>query len=153
LPGRTDNYRNAVPAPKCLPERRSGTTTPLVLLRSTGVRVGGSRVHGAPNPVIGGGRCPPPAPPPMLGSSAPHQRITQPTSSPHVASPTWSSMERVARPATKRFHPSDWRPLEACCRPWTWWCNDATALAVRPATRRRYRLMSKAKVFFMPVCS
>jgi len=27
-----------------------------------------------------------------------------------------------------RFHPSDWRPLEACCRPWTWWCNDATAL-------------------------
>jgi len=23
-PGRTDNYRNAVPAPKCLPERRSG---------------------------------------------------------------------------------------------------------------------------------
>ena len=29
----------------------------------------------------------------------------------------------------KRFHPSDWRALEACCRPWTWWCNDATALA------------------------
>jgi len=29
-----------------------------------------------------------------------------------------------------RFHPSsDWRALEACCRPWTWWCNDATALA------------------------
>jgi len=27
--GRTDNYRNAVPAPKCLPEWRSGTTTPL----------------------------------------------------------------------------------------------------------------------------
>ena len=25
--------------------------------------------------------------------------------------------------ATKRFHPSNWRPLEACCRPW---CNDAT---------------------------
>jgi len=23
----------------------------------------------------------------------------------------------------------DWRALEACCRPWTWWCNDATALA------------------------
>jgi len=33
------------------------------------------------------------------------------------------------QPATKRLHPSDWRPLEACCRPWTWWCNDATALA------------------------
>jgi len=25
------------------------------------------------------------------------------------------------------FHTSDWRPLETCCRPWTWWCNDATA--------------------------
>jgi len=35
--------------------------------------------------------------------------------------------EQVARPATKRFHPSDWRPREACCRAWTWWCNDATA--------------------------
>jgi len=22
-----------------------------------------------------------------------------------------------------------WRALETCCRPWTWWCNDATALA------------------------
>jgi len=22
-----------------------------------------------------------------------------------------------------------WRPLDACCRPWTWWYNDATALA------------------------
>ena len=31
--------------------------------------------------------------------------------------------------ARPRFHASDWRPLEACCRPWTWWCNDATALA------------------------
>ena len=29
----------------------------------------------------------------------------------------------------KRFHPSNWRPLETCCRPWTWWCNDATGLA------------------------
>jgi len=29
-----------------------------------------------------------------------------------------------------RFHPSsDWRALEACCRPWTWWCNDATDFA------------------------
>ena len=27
------------------------------------------------------------------------------------------------------FHTSDWRPLETCCRPWTWWCNDAMALA------------------------
>jgi len=25
-----------------------------------------------------------------------------------------------ARSATKRFHTSDWRPLEACYRPWTW---------------------------------
>jgi len=63
------------------------------------------------------------------GSSAPYKRIIQPTSWPHVVSATWSSTEQVARPATKRFHPSDWRPLEACCRPWTWWCNDATALA------------------------
>ena len=56
--------------------------------------------------------------------------LTQPTSRPHVASPTWSSTEQLARPATKRFHPSsDWRAVEACCRPWTWWCNDATALA------------------------
>jgi len=62
------------------------------------------------------------------GSSAPHRRIAQPTSWPHVASPTWSSREQVARPATKRFHPSHWRPLEACCRPWTWWSNDATSL-------------------------
>ena len=54
------------------------------------------------------------------GSSAPHQRITQPTSWPHVASPAWSSTEQLARPATKRFHTSDWRALEACCRPWTW---------------------------------
>jgi len=63
------------------------------------------------------------------GSSAPHQRITQPTSWPHVASPTWSSTEQVAGQATKRPHQSDWRPLDACCRSWSWWCNDATALA------------------------
>ena len=65
----------------------------------------------------------------MALQSAPHQRITQPTSWPHVASPTWSSTEQVARPAAKRFHTSDWRPLETCYRLWTWWCNDATALA------------------------
>ena len=46
----------------------------------------------------------------------------------HVARPR-SSTEQVARPATKRFHASYWRPLEASCRPWTRWCNDATALA------------------------
>jgi len=28
----------------------------------------------------------------------------------------------------KRFHTSNWRSLETCCRPRTWWCNDATAL-------------------------
>ena len=60
---------------------------------------------------------------------SPHQLITQPTSWSHVASPTWSSTEQVARTATKRFHTYDWRLLETCCRPWTWWCNDATALA------------------------
>ena len=48
---------------------------------------------------------------------------------PHVALPTWSSTEQLARPATKWLHTSDWRPLEKCCRPWTWWCLDATALA------------------------
>jgi len=63
------------------------------------------------------------------GSSAPRKGITQPTSWPYVASPTWSSTEQVARPITKRLHPSNWRPLEAYCRPRTWWCNDATALA------------------------
>jgi len=63
------------------------------------------------------------------GFSAPHQRITQLTSWLHVASPTWSSTEQVARPATKRLHTSDWRPLEACYRSWTWLHNDATALA------------------------
>ena len=47
----------------------------------------------------------------------------------YVRSTNWSSTEQLARPATKRFHPSDWRALEACCRPWTWWCNDATTLA------------------------
>jgi len=45
----------------------------------------------------------------------------------YVASATWSSTEQLARPSPKRFHPSHRRPLEACCRPWTWWCNDATA--------------------------
>ena len=48
-------------------------------------------------------------------------------SEPNMASPTWSS-EVAPRPATKRFHPSHLRPLEACRRPWTWWCNDATAV-------------------------
>jgi len=48
-------------ASKCSPERRSGTTTPLVLLRSTGVRVGGPTVHGAPPQPRhwGGGGAPP----------------------------------------------------------------------------------------------
>ena len=46
----------------------------------------------------------------------------------YVASPTWSSTEQVGRPATKRLHTSNWRSLEMCCRPPTWWCNDATAL-------------------------
>jgi len=55
--------------------------------------------------------------------------VTYPTSWPHVALPTWSSTEQVARPATKWFHPSHWRPLEACCRLRTWWCNNVTALA------------------------
>jgi len=59
------------------------------------------------------------------GSSVPHERITQPTSWPYLASPT----EQVAQPATKRFHTSAWRPLESCCRPRTWWWKDATALA------------------------
>jgi len=63
------------------------------------------------------------------GSAAPRKPITQPIAWPHVASPTWSSTEQVVRPATKWLYPSGWRPLEACSRSWTWWCNDATALA------------------------
>ena len=39
----------------------------------------------------------------------------------------------VARPAAKRLHTSDWKPPETCCRPWTWWYNDATAFAVNSA--------------------
>jgi len=31
------------------------------------------------------------------------------------ASTDFLALERVARSATKRFHPFDWRPLEACC--------------------------------------
>ena len=31
--------------------------------------------------------------------------------------PPGRPQEQVARPATKRFHPSDWRSQEACCRP------------------------------------
>ena len=80
------------------------------------------------------------------GSSTPHQRITQPTSWPHMASPTWSFKEQVVRPAMKRFHPSDWRLLEACCRLWTWQCNDAMALAgyvqtmiTRPVVQHQWR--------------
>ena len=38
------------------------------------------------------------------------------------------AQEQVGRPATNRFHTSNWRSLETCCRPRTWWCNDATAL-------------------------
>jgi len=45
-------------------------------------------------------------------SSASHQRITQPTSWPHVASSTWSSMKQVARPAI------GWWPSLAM---WQWW--------------------------------
>ena len=47
------------------------------------------------------------------GSSAPRKRIIRPTSWPPVASLTWSFTEQLARPATKRLHPSHWRPLEA----------------------------------------
>ena len=39
-----------------------------------------------------------------------------------------ASASQVGRPATKRFHTSNWRSLETCCRQRTWWCNDATAL-------------------------
>ena len=67
---------------------------------------------------------------------------------PHVASPAWSSAEPVARPATKRFHASDWRPLEACCRPWTCWCNDATALAAYATVMMMMMMMWRLH----PVC-
>jgi len=62
-----------------------------------------------------------------------HARTDRRTNRKHNASDTHGmggGVAHVARPAPKRFHPSsDWRALEACCRPWTWWCNDATALA------------------------
>ena len=32
--------------------------------------------------------------------------------------------------------PPVWLETSGCCRPWTWWCNDATALA--GCTRRRW---------------
>ena len=32
-------------------------------------------------------------------------------------------------PGAESAAPSCPIPLETCCRPWTWWCNDATALA------------------------
>ena len=65
------------------------------------------------------------------GSSAPHQRITDSTDLltargvAHlvVHGTTGSTSYEI------RFHTSDWRAVEACCRPWTWWCNDATDLA------------------------
>jgi len=43
-----------------------------------------------------------------------------------------SSTEQVARPATKRFHPSHWRALEACCG-----YGGATTRRPSPATRHR----------------
>jgi len=78
------------------------------------------------------------------GSSVPHERITQPTSWPYMASPT----EQVARPATKRFHTSAWRPLESCCRPRTWWWNDATALAGYATTFGNSGLSSQRLMHF-----
>ena len=36
-------------------------------------------------------------------------------------------LEQLQNDSTRRAY--DWRPLETSCRPWTWWCNDATALA------------------------
>jgi len=62
------------------------------------------------------------------GSSAPCKCITQLTSWLHVASPTWSSTEQVAPPATKLFRLSHWRPLEGCCQSWIRWWNDVMAL-------------------------
>ena len=45
-----------------------------------------------------------------------------------IRNPDYMRIRTVGRPATKRFHTSNWRSLETCCRPRTWWCNDATAL-------------------------
>jgi len=52
-------------------------------------------------------------------NTGPLQQITQPNPWPYVTLLTWSYTEQVAWPALKWFHPSDWRPLEACCWPWT----------------------------------
>ena len=57
------------------------------------------------------------------GSSAAHQPITQPTSWPHVASPTWSSTEQLAR---KEMHHS-----LACA-----WCFAYLKQHLLPAIKR-----------------
>ena len=46
-----------------------------------------------------------------------------------LRTPAANKVHKFCNHGTKRFHPSDWKPVEVCCRPWTWWCNDATALA------------------------
>ena len=44
----------------------------------------------------------------------------------HVASPTWSSTEHVARPATKWFHPFHGYANVTCAAP-AWWSRDQSA--------------------------
>jgi len=65
------------------------------------------------------------------GSSAPHHRVTQPTSWPHMASPTWSSTEQVTRPAPVQLETTGgmlstvdmavWWPSPATQQWWWWW--------------------------------
>jgi len=81
-----------------------------------------------------------------------HARTDRRTNRKHNASDTHGmggGIAHVARPAPKRFHPSsDWRALEACCRPWTWWCNDATALAGYATTTTTMTRLSKCRQEF-----
>ena len=65
----------------------------------------------------------------------------------NASNPIWSSKEQVARWTLRRLHRSDQRPLEVCCRPWTWWCNDATALAGYATT------MTMIKMWALNACA
>jgi len=42
---------------------------------------------------------------------------------------TWLFSSTSAYHSTDLLTAHDWTALEACCRPWTWWYNDATAPA------------------------
>jgi len=79
------------------------------------------------------GRSMAPDPSPDLSGS---QSVSKCESTPESESDSGSvstdflATERVARPATKRFHPFDWRPLEACCHTLIYCTCPAGAAAI-----------------------